>query len=316
MKLTLEQILRNLGIPDRSFVENQIRTYSVTSSLNNFISKDNVVGISDNLTHGVDVPIVVSLTTYSKRIFDVHLVIESIFQQTLKPNRIILWLDEKEFSDESIPFVLKLQQKRGLTIKYCKNIKSFKKLIPSLKLYPNDIIITIDDDTIYPCDLIERLIKSYQKAPKCIHYTRGALMTLDGNGQPLPYKKWNRLADYTPMEKWSAFPELIKGTPLALPTGVGGVLYPPHSLHEDVMREDLFMKLCPQADDIWFKIMSYKQGTIPKLVYMEKPFSEKFLSIPGSQDIALAWKNLKNSANDPQMKNVIDYYNISFNAYI
>jgi hypothetical protein len=28
-------------------------------------------------------------------------------------------------------------------------------------------------------------------------------------------------------------------------TGVGGVLYPPQSLHLDVLREDLFMALCP-----------------------------------------------------------------------
>ena len=36
-----------------------------------------------------DHDIIVSLTTYSKRIYDVHLTIESIMEQTMKANRII-----------------------------------------------------------------------------------------------------------------------------------------------------------------------------------------------------------------------------------
>ncbi|MDD6026392.1 MAG: glycosyltransferase, partial [bacterium] len=35
-------------------------------------------------------------------------------------------------------------------------------------------------------------------------------------------------------------------------TGVGGVLYPPHSLRKDMMDVDLFTKIAPSTDDIWF----------------------------------------------------------------
>ena len=35
-------------------------------------------------------------------------------------------------------------------------------------------------------------------------------------------------------------------------TGVGGVLYPPHSLKADMMDVELFTKLAPSTDDIWF----------------------------------------------------------------
>jgi hypothetical protein len=218
-----------------------------------------------------------SIFIYCTRIYDIYLVIESIFQQTLKPNRLILWLDEEEFSDETIPLALLRQQTRGLTIKYCQNIRSYKKLIPTLRQYPEDIIVTVDDDTIYPSDLLERLIRAYKQDTQAIYYTRGCLIKLDKIGNVLSYRQWDRLGNGMPMEKWSAFKTLSEGTPLALPTGVGGILYPPHSLHEDVMREDLYMKLCPHADDIWFKIMAHKQGTVSKLVYMEKPFAEKFL---------------------------------------
>ena len=54
----------------------------------------------------LDEPLVVSLTTFGQRIFDVHLVVESIMQQTVLPNRIILWLDETEFNESSLPLSL------------------------------------------------------------------------------------------------------------------------------------------------------------------------------------------------------------------
>lgn len=40
-----------------------------------------------------DHDIIVSLTTYGRRIHSVYMAIESVMEQTMKPNRIILWLD-------------------------------------------------------------------------------------------------------------------------------------------------------------------------------------------------------------------------------
>ena len=163
MKHLLEKIMRNVGIPDRSFIINQIHTYTAISDLKALANNSKENGLSDELLPGVNTNVTVSLTTYSSRIYEIYLVIESIFQQTLKPNKIILWLDEDEFSDETIPLSLKRQQKRGLIIRYCNNMKSYKKLVPTLQLYPDDIIVTIDDDTICPSDMIERLLKAYCK---------------------------------------------------------------------------------------------------------------------------------------------------------
>lgn len=41
-----------------------------------------------------DKEVVVSLTTYGKRLYSVSLTIESIMQGTMKPNRLILWLQD------------------------------------------------------------------------------------------------------------------------------------------------------------------------------------------------------------------------------
>ena len=105
--------------------------------------------------------VIVSLTSFGKRIFDVYLAIESFMQGTIKPNKIILWLSENEFNGKMLPHTLQLQQVRGLEIKFCKDLRSYKKLIPSLKLYPDACIITIDDDVIYEYDIVERLVNAH-----------------------------------------------------------------------------------------------------------------------------------------------------------
>ena len=47
------------------------------------------------------------------------------------------------------------QKKFGLQIEYYEeNIKSYTKLLPSLQKYPDDIIITVDDDAYYLPNLI------------------------------------------------------------------------------------------------------------------------------------------------------------------
>lgn len=308
MRVLLEKILRNLGIPDRIFVEKSILTYSRILQMENYANNSLLNGVSDTNLSQADAPIVVSLTTYGKRIYDVHLTIESIFQQTVHPNKLILWLDKAEFNEDNIPNILKKQRERGLTIAFCSNLKSYKKLIPTLKKHPDSVIITIDDDTIYPFDLLERLLKAYVVDKHSVYFTRGCKIKMDKRGNVLPYRQWDRLGNDESQDEWPIAKELREGTPLALPTGVGGVLYPPNCFHEDVMREDLFMSLCPNADDLWFKAMTYKNNVLSKLIYMEKSFSRMFLTIPNSQEISLAISNLKNSNNDPQLMKILEHY--------
>lgn len=242
--------------------------------------------------------IVVSLTTYNKRIYDVHLTIESLFRQTVMPNKIILWLAEDEFNSDSIPYMLKNLQKKGLEIGFCKDLKSYKKLIPTLKKYPNDIIITTDDDVIYPYDFIENLCKEYLKDNQCIYFYRGHKMTFDKNKTINKYDNW--IGDYQGEEK----------SYITLPTGIGGVLYPPKCFDEEILNEHKFMKLAPRADDIWFKAMTLKNGIKCKKIRLAKDFHKKFINLEDGQDIALCKVNVGENQNDIQLKAVFDYYNL------
>ena len=137
-----------------------------------------------------DYEVIVSLTTFGDRIHNVHLAIESIMQGTVKPNKIVLWLSEDEFKGKTLPRTLLLQQKRGLEIKYCKDVKSFNKLIPSLIKYPDACIITIDDDVMYEYDIVERLINAHKKHPNTICACRMHRIVLNEKNFPVNYLKW------------------------------------------------------------------------------------------------------------------------------
>ena len=77
--------------------------------------------------------IIISLTTYSLRIHNVYIALESLLNQTIKPNRIILWLAEEEFNEANLPISVLRLKERGVEIRFCEDYKSYKKLIPTLR---------------------------------------------------------------------------------------------------------------------------------------------------------------------------------------
>lgn len=242
--------------------------------------------------------IIVSLTSYGKRIYDVALTIESIMQQSMKANKVILWLDDS-YQNLTLPQSLFKQQKRGLEIAFCKDIGPYKKLIPALCRYPNDAIITIDDDAIYDFDLLERLIIPYLADPSYIYCHRYHKMKFSESGSLLPYNQWDQhCKDKSPSH-------------LNFATGVGGVLYPPNALDEEVKNEKVFMDICKFNDDIWFKAMAIKKGTKVKKVFTRNAACSEYVLNKDVQDIGLQNINVKGAMlNDTQIKDVFHKYNL------
>ncbi|MCR5070070.1 MAG: hypothetical protein K6A78_09820 [Prevotella sp.] len=243
--------------------------------------------------------VVVSLTTYSKRIHEVYLTIESIMQGTVKPNRIILWLAEDEFTDKTLPIVLQNQIKRGLEVRYCKDIRSYKKIIPTLQLCPEACIITIDDDTIFEPDVIEHLITSYKVFPNCVSACRLRKIKTDKNGMPTKYNNW-LLGEYDDFP--SNYNFLTSG---------GGTLFPPHLLHSQVGNEELFMKLCPTADDLWLNAMLIINGTKVVKAFTHNPIGNDFLSNESLQVNSLWSHNKEDLGNDIQIKAIWNYFKLA-----
>ncbi|MBU2972636.1 hypothetical protein KO527_25190 [Pseudoalteromonas sp. C2R02] len=246
--------------------------------------------------------LIVSLTTYGERINIVHITILSLLNQSIAADKVILWLAEDEFKLSELPNKLTQLCDFGLEIKFYKDIRSFKKLIPTLTEFQNNTIITFDDDVIYPSDQIEKLITAHETYPKAIicHHARN--VALNSDNQPEAYNEWLFCTDETkPSEPNKNL----------FPVGIGGVLYPKNALHNDVMDEKTFTELCPKADDLWFKVMALKNNTLTMLVDNPRPYRD-YLLIPQTQDGAL-WQQNKFS-NDAQLKNLLNAYpDIKFN---
>ena len=89
-----------------------------------------------------------------------------------------------------------------------------------------------------------------------------------------------------------------------LPTGCGGVLYPKDSFHLDVLNEELFTKLCYDADDIWLNCMAFLKKT--PIIFTGK--HEYFLAVKSFKNEHLHAKNIGKSNNDYRMSLVKNYY--------
>lgn len=255
-------------------------------------------GVSDKPL--CDKEVIVSLTTYDKRYYDVYLTIESIMQGTVKPNRIILWLAD-EMRDMPMPVSLKRQMERGLEIGYTKDIRSYKKLIPTLKEHQNSVIITIDDDVLYEYDLVENLVNAYNTDPHHVHGGRLKCFGLDKHSMPEDYRKWKEVC------------QVGLPSPRNMCIGVGGVLYPPHCFTDEVFNEAAFMALCPRADDIWFWCMANMNGYSSAKVFTHSRRGTDFLTNPDVQESSLTKTNVGGkSENNLQLHAVIRHYQCQF----
>lgn len=238
-------------------------------------------------------PLIVSFTSYGHRIQRCHITAQTILRQKLKADQVILWLGH----GEKITPQLEKLTRRGLEVRYTEDVRAYTKVIPTLINFPGNTVVTADDDIIYPQNWLAKLWAEHLAAPDQICCHRAHVITKTPAGVVKPYNEWEWCVRHTDR------------TAAIFPTGVGGVLYPPGSLHPDVTDIVMFRKLCPYADDIWLKAMSLKQGTRCRIV-AHKPLLIP-LSSPGTQSqSALRTINIDNNQNDVQFKDVFTYYDL------
>lgn len=244
--------------------------------------------------------VIVSLTSFGKRIHDVYLTVESLFQQSHKADRILLCLSAEEFNESNLPAVLKAQRQRGLEIEFVeKDLGPYTKFYYALRKYPDALLITVDDDILYPIDMVDRLYSAHLQAPEMIHCGRAHRIALDEHGALLPYKKWWRSS------------KAAESSLLIFPTGVGGVLYFPGCFDEEIFNQDAFLRLAPGADDVWLKAMSLKQGVECRVVEQRGNWMLNHPSIIGSQETSLKRRNKSTGdGNDVKIRAVFDEYSL------
>jgi hypothetical protein len=236
--------------------------------------------------------IIVSLTSFPARIHMAHYAIKSLMLQTCKPDQIILWLAEDQFKDILIPPELQELQKSGLDIRFCPDLKSHKKYYYAMKEQKDNLLITYDDDLIYPPNSIERLIKYHSKHKTCIICNRGMEITFDNAGNIKSARNWKVLSSV------GAKRPSIK----IMPSTGGGCLYPPNVMDDIVFNQEYITKYALSADDIWMKAMSLLKNI--KVVKTAK-YHRTFSVVDNTQHVQLSFLNDIHGQNDVVVHNLM-----------
>lgn len=267
---------------------------------NNHITKISVnckeIQFGLNQTENRKNKVIVSLTSFPPRFAKIHLTLKSLLLQTEMPDRIIVYLG----SDSSrIQFTKEMLDLEQYGVEYRidteRNLKSHKKYFYAMQEFPNDVIVTADDDVCYPSNWLSSLLKSYRKFPEAVSARRVHLMKKNGNELAF-YNHWEDQCRRVKLPSFSL-----------IATGCSGILYPPHCFKPETFDEATFKELCFDADDIWLKCMEVLND-IP--VVWVKNWEVDPLDVADSTKGALSSLNVDYRKNDAYLHNVMDHFKI------
>lgn len=196
--------------------------------------------------------VIVSMTSFPAAIGFAARAVQSILNGSVLPDKLVLYLTFSQFTDTKIPdSLLKLAEESPVfeIRDYPRDIRSYRKLIPALRDFPDAVIVTVDDDVAYHPDMLRDLLDLHAMQPDAVLAHRAKRIKPGA-----PYRKW-------PKYRWYDFVfRKIHRNVHNIQTGVGGVLYPPHALRQEMIDEDIFTRIAPTTDDLWFWAAAVANG--------------------------------------------------------
>lgn len=240
--------------------------------------------------HSLPSTLIISLTSYPARFNKLHLTLKCLLSQSMSADKVILWVAHQDKAALT-PAILNLQ-KAGLEIGYCDDLRSYKKIIPTLQRHPDSFIVTADDDLYYWTTWLEELVDNYDGSRKEVVCHRAHRIRLDSNGLALPYSQWEYEIDSS------------AASPFIFPTSGAGVLYPPKVFFSKIQDASIFKKICPQADDIWLYWMIRLNAVSARKINQKR----NLICWEDTQIISLFHANVIGGGNDEQFSAMIQMY--------
>lgn len=242
-----------------------------------------------------DIPIIVSLTSIPERLTCVQYPIRCMLRQTVRPDKIVLYLDKDRLNDDMLPGELLALKKNGLEIVYVEDLGPHTKYFYALQTYGDSYVVTIDDDQIYSSELIRKLLKAEKAHKGAVCARRTIKMYFTQSGIPYPYLSFRTIKD-----------KAVYAGKDILALGVGGVLYPPHCMEHVGFEPEAMRKFAWHNDDIWLKAQELQRGVD---VVKMKGMGNRFVPVRGSQVVALCKRNHA-YGNDEIVKATFAYYDL------
>jgi hypothetical protein len=228
--------------------------------------------------------VVVTMTTHRARLASVHLALESIARGTVRPRRLLLWIDDPTILAD-LPRAWRRLQRRGVEILSAENHGVHTKWFPYVHGIARHAhpLVTADDDMIYPPGWLAGLVAAHRRHPDDVLCYRAHRIRFDGDALA-PYPTWGPCRDGV-------------ATVANFGTSVSGQLFPPRLLDAIARAGTGFRETCPRADDVWLHVCAVRVGVVVRQIVAE-PVHFEF--IPGTQDVALHRTNFS-SGNDVQI---------------
>lgn len=193
--------------------------------------------------------------------------ITSLLNQTMKPDAIYLYLShERYLLDSGFTKIPEWLSRLPITVRFVPNDGPYRKLIPLLKEKwdSDEVIITVDDDTVYAPNLVETMVEEYKRSGNCVGCRVVHLEDL----------RTYTLSQFKPVHVNNFH------------TGKGAVLYHPsmfkkrvHPFITDAIFNERYAFFCPTNDDIWFNLWRIYNGVACTVVldktYMVRDFTNK-----------------------------------------
>lgn len=188
--------------------------------------------------------IIASMTSFPARMELVPLAYGHFMRsQTLKCDKYVLWLSRAEFNGEKSVEELGLSDivNIGLEIHWCDEDSKIHIRHNSLKLWPNDYNLIIDEDLYYPVTYTEELINAAKEYPGCVISYFSSIEIFTG------YRKF-----YLPRIKKPSWYNKFNG---------GLVCFPPGTFpHYCFKYSDIRDIICPYHDETWLNLFLKYQG--------------------------------------------------------
>lgn len=239
--------------------------------------------------------IIVSLTSFPKRLDTLWLTIVSLKNQTVLPCKIVLYLINEEVSRDALPKSLVRELDNIFEIRFRDGkLRAHGKYHFAMKEFPDSCIVTVDDDMIYSYDMVESLWKTHLEYPNCV-ITNNTFQILTNNGVAIPYLQW----------KYIYKSDSVINQPNLIPMGVDGALYPPNVLYKDTLNFELAKSLSYLADDLWL----YSMASIANTQIVKSAFNSlKIMPVDIADNITLTSVNCGDNQNDTQFLQIREYY--------
>ncbi len=185
--------------------------------------------------------LIVSLTSYGSRIQTVWNVIMQMLSQTKTPDLVVLYVSQKEFPTlGQLPESLRIINSPRFQVRQVEDLGPHTKYFYAMQEFANDCVVTVDDDVVYPTDLLERLWTTHHTYPDTIVCALAVTLCFAKDG------------NYAPFLVWYKAPRLFNyASSFLSPCGVGGVLYPPHCFDKRLFDLRVIKEVCPKVDDHW-----------------------------------------------------------------